>query len=497
MNKSVLKTAYILCFSYSLFVHAEPQEVFARSFMFTRPASFYIAMNQQMWHNFVYNKKGSWGGAFQFIPYAQASRPREKVARYFLPNRRNELCVAGDNTSAELVRDRDIRAEWLGLASDFSGKFSICPSQKQIGFTLMYNQDVGKMFDFEPLNGWGIGIEVPITLVENNLNLRQFDMHTTTTELGVQPDIISALNQCSWCYGKWAPCKKSLIRPEKIKLTAGRSLMHRDYFQLASEMSLTFPTAPHQDPQYLFAPMVGLDKHVGLGAAAYLQILLNRNPSRLAWTLYANLEGTFLIRNRSYRTYDLKNKPFSRYMLFTKRNSAPGEVVPGVNVLTLQSEVRPFGFFDFSFGWRINVKVFEFEIGYDLYGNGGEYVRPRNPVESPFNTGCSGGLNDFGIAGNGSIVFKDTTIQATANESTISCQAPNDPTFISIEENDLDLCTAAAGSILNHKFHAAVGILQDGDHGGCFAGLGFFFEFPQKNSNLANYGGWFKIGGSF
>ncbi len=495
MKKSVLKTVLLLLISSSI-THAEPQEVFARSFMLTRPASYNIAMNQHLWHNFVYDKKGPALGAFQIIPFFQLSRPRDKIARYFLPNRKNQLLVAGDTTDADLIRTRDIRAEWLGLATNFSGKFSICPSQKQVGFTLMYNQDLKTFLDFPLFKDWSVGIELPVIMVENDLNLCQFDLQSTTTELNVQPDIISALNQCDWKYSKWSAKKKSLIRPEKLKLTAGRSLMHRDYFQLSSEMSLSIPIANHQDAAYIFSPVVGLDRHVGLGGAVYMQILLNRNPEKIACSFYLNLEGNFLVRNKQHRTYDLKDKPFSRYMQYTYRNSAPGVTIPGVNVLTLKSLVRPYGVADFSFGWRINTAPFEFEIGYDLYGFGGEDVKLRADLESPFNKKC-GGLNEFGIAGNGTIDFKGTQIQATASNSTIECRSEDDTTFIAIQENDLDLCTAAAGSVLNHKFHAACGIEHLGGGMGGFAGFGFYFEFPQKNSNLANWGAWFKLGASF
>lgn len=495
MKKSVLIAAVILLAFQSL--RAEPQEVFGRSFMLIRPASYNLAMNEQLWHNFVYHKEGPTYGAFQLLPFYQDSRPRDKVARYFLINRKNELLVAGDNTREDLVLDRDIRAEWLNLASDFSGKFSISPEQKQMGFTFMYNQDLKKFTDISFLKEWGVGIEFPILLVENNLNLCQRDLSMTTSQANLQPDIISALNQCDWKYAKWRPKPKTLIRPEKIKFTAGRSLMHRDYFQLSSSMSLSVPLAKKQDPEYIFNPVVGLDRHVGMGGAVSMQILLNRNPERIAWSFFINLEGTFFIRNKQFRTYDLKDKPFSRYMLYTRKNSPAGEVIPGANLLTLESLVRPYGVADFSMGWRINVAPFEFEVGYDLYGFGGEKVKLRSsPIESPFNRRC-GGLNEFGIAGSGTIMHKGKLIQATASGSTIDCQAVDDSEFVSICENDLDFCSPAAGSILNHKVHCAAGIEHMGDQMDGFGGFGFFFEFPQKNSSLANWGIWFKVGGAF
>jgi hypothetical protein len=492
--KKLILTALLLATQLSLF--AEPQEVFGRSFMLIRPASYNIEMDQQLWHNFVYHKEGPWYGAYQLIGFYQGTRPTAKAARYFLINGKNELLIAGDATDATFIRNRDIRAEWLNLPTTFHGTMSVCPSQQQMGFTLMYNQDFKTFTDVALLKDWSIGVELPVLLVENNLKFTQYDLSSTTTEVGVQPDLFAAFNQCDWKYAKLPTRKQELIRPEKIKFTAGRALMHREFFQLASSMYLSVPLAHHQDAEFLFSPVVGLDRHVGIGGAVNVQFLLNKYPERLAWSFFVNLDGSFFIRGEEFRTFDLKGKPWSRYMKYTRRNSAPGVTVPGVNVMTFKSVVRPYGVFDFSTGWRINVAPFEFELGYDLWGFAGEKVELHADVINPANRSC-GGLNEFGIAGSGTIMFKGEPIAATASESTIDCLAADDETFVAINQNDLDFCSAAAGSVLNHKVHAAAGIEHMGDKMNGFGGFGCYFEFAQKNASLSTWGVWFKVGGSF
>ena len=489
----IIVSALSLTCNYSM--HGEPQKVFSRSFMFTHPASYYTAMDQQLWHNFVYAKEGPDYGAFQLIGFYQNSRPRKKVAEYFLINNKDSLLVSGDSNT-NLLFTRDIRAEWVNLPSDFQGTLSLCPAQRQIGFKLMYNQDLRKFLSIPFLKDWSVGIELPVSMVENNINFSQCDMRSTMTEPGREPDIFSAFNQCDWKYAKIPTQKQDKLQPERLLLTLGRAMMDQDYFQLASRLSLEIPLAKSQDPAFLFSPVVGMNSHVGMGGAVYMQILLNRHPERFALTFYTHLEGTYYFRKRQLRTFDLYGKPWSRYMLYTRRNSPPASTVPGVNVLTLDTVVRPFGFADFSMGWRINTGAFEFEFGYDLWGFGGEKLKLVSDVESPFNLPC-GGLNEFGIAGTGTITQKGQLVSATAHGSTIACQAADDPSFTPITKNDIDICSAAAGSILNHKIHGAFGIEHIGDHMNAFAGFGFYFEFPQKNSALATYGFWFKTGGSF
>lgn len=494
MKKAFVIFALIFLFASSS--HAEPQEIFSRSFMFTRPASYYIAMDQQLWHNFVYSKEGPSYGGMQLIGFYQNSRPREKVAKYFLINNKTELLVSGDSNTDFLFK-RDIRAEWVNLPTDFRGTLSVCPQQRQMGFTFMYNQDLKTFLDIPFLKDWALGVEFPVLMVENNINFRQCDMSSTMTEAGREPDIFSAFNQCDWKYAKIPTKKQDKLQPERITFTLGRSVLNEDYFQLASRLSLDVPLAHSQNPEFLFSPVVGMNAHVGLGGAVYIQVLLNRHPERFAWSFYANLDGTYFFRKRQLRTFDLQGKPWSRYMQYTRRNSPPGTTVPGVNVLTLDTVVRPFGFADLSLGWRINTGPFEFEFGYDVWGFGGEKLKlVSEDVSSPFNRPC-GGLNEFGIAGIGTITEKGQQVAATASQSTIACQAADDTEFTPIGINDIDICSAAAGSILNHKVHGAAGIQHIGDHMNGFAGFGFYFEFPQKNSALATYGVWFKIGGTF
>ncbi len=474
---------------------ARPQEVFSRSYMFTRPASYNLAMEQQLWHNFVYDKKGTLRSGIEAIGFYETSWPTAKAARYFLIDRKNQLSVAGDAVTDKLFT-RDIRAEWVGLPNDFSGKLSVCPQQRQAGFTFTYSQDLNKLFDMPFLKDWTFGIELPVIWVENNINFTQCDIVSTGTQVGFQTDIISAFNQPNWCYGRIPACKQKAAHPAELKFTLGRAFL-TDRFQLASFSELLMPLGNSQDAQYMFSPVVGNGRHWALGGAVLMQLLLNENTDRAAWTFFVNLEGLFLCRNKQWRTYDLQGRPWSRYMLYTRRNSPPGSTIPGVNLLTFHTLVRPFGMADFSTGWRVTTDWCEFELGYDLWGHGGERIHLNTPpVDSPFNRHC-GGLNEFGIAGAGTIIVDGQEVAASASTSDIARRGPDDPVFITINENDIDLDSATAASALNQKLHFAMGLQHKGEKVGGFAGVGFFFEFPQKNSPLRMWGTWFKIGGTF
>lgn len=479
-------------------IMARPQEVFSRTYMYTRPACYNLAMYQQLWHNFVYNKKGPVYGGFEVIGYYQPSVKRAKNARYFLIERKNSLLVAGDAVT-DLLVTRDIRAEWVNLPSDFQGKLSVCPEQKQGGLTLQYNQDLSQFFDLGIFKDWAFGIELPFIWVENNMNFSQFDVQCSQYDLVgtcTQPNIICAFNQPGWCFAK-IPCgKQKRFDLAEIRFTLGRAMMNSETFQLASFTEVSIPTAKHPEPEYLFDPVVGNGRHFTLGGAVLTQVLLNRDYSKASWSFFLNLEGLFLVRNKQHRTFDLMNKPWSRYMLYTRKNSPPGSTVPGVNVLTLPVTVRPFGQADFSMGLRVKGPLYEFECGYNLWGHGGETVRLRSQLQAPFNK-CGGGLNEFGIAGAGTITVQGQQVAASASRSTIAQREADDATFVTIKTNDIDLHSAQAGSALNHKLHFAMGLENTGEGMNAFAGFGGWIEFPQKNSPLQTWGLWFKFGGTF
>ncbi len=454
-------------------LYADSQEVFGRSFMFTRPAYYHLSMREHLWHDIVYNKKGEQLGGFQLTTFFQRSIAQDKIARYFLINGKNELLVSGDlNLQDKDIRD--IRAEWLNLPETFRGKFSMSPHQQQFGFTLEYNQDLKKWLDVKFLRDWCLGFIVPIVIVDNDLRLIQ----TTVTNKGTNPaDIIEAFKQKEWKFSR-IEGNRTRLGVAEIKIILGSSYMSENHFQVGYYSTLVIPTGKKQDPKFLFDPVVGNNQHFGIGGAVNFQILLNRDPSRFAFCFFLNLESILLIRNKQFRTFDLKGKSWSRFMLFNKKGEAPNENIPGVNLLTRKAVVKPFNIVDFTTGLRIKNENIEFEVGYNIWGHGDERVRLRNPIKEI-----------FGIAG--------TAADKTASKSSISKRADDDEEFVKITECDFDANSAQSGSAFNHKVHISGGVKHIGTKMDGFIGAGWFVDIPRKNSPLRLWGVWVKLGSTF
>ena len=140
------------------------QKVFSRSYMLPRPAYDHRPMMQSQWAHIIHQECATRG--FQIFPYFQKSINQDKTIQYFLPKCRTELLVVGDNVQDQSkVCSRDVRAEWVGLPSDFNGILKIQPEQQQVGFSLALHQHLGDFFDISLLKNWYIGVHIPLLLL--------------------------------------------------------------------------------------------------------------------------------------------------------------------------------------------------------------------------------------------------------------------------------------------------------------------------------------------
>lgn len=467
-----------------------PQERFGRSFMFTRPLFNHISTDQAAWHNFIQKKEHCMRASTQLMGAYQHTRENCAAERYFLINGKNELLVAGGDSVTVNGECRDIRAEWLGLSSDFIGTMRINPEQSQGGFDFKYNQDIGAFLDIPFFRDSWFSVEFPLVVVNNNINL-----HTTSLTPTVTGNLREAFNNPRWCYGR-IDGNRTAIQVPWVTIMMGSPFMAQRYNQIGYYTGITIPTSKKADPKYLFSPIAGYNGHIGINAGVTFNILLNRNIDRFATCLYVNLDNIFLIRAKQKRTFDLKDKPWSRYMLYHVRCSEEQELqdipasqqfVPGVNLLTRDAIVHPFNIVDFATGFRLTIEnKVEIEVGYGIWGHTEEWVYLICEQQTPKDVGL------IGIAGQ-----TVDGVPHTASRSTISQLAPNDEFFIPINDFDLDPDSAASWAALNHNAHGSISYLYFGSCFDGFVSAGWFLDFPQKNAALQTWGVWGKVGASF
>jgi len=458
-------------------LYADTHNLYSRSFTILRPVYDLIEVFHQLIDSMQYNPENF--GTPQMIFLYQHSRDHDlaqsKFAQYFLFRGKNQLLVAGDDS--QFACERDVRAEWLGLNSEFSGYLSICPEHMQYGGLISYHQNLEALIDHGFFKQSFVTVTIPVVHVKTNLNLHQMGVRNPGTTF--PRDIIEAFAQPTWLFDKIAgPQERTAVA--EIDVRFGRVYMYdRDNF-IVYYAGLNIPAAHKPEATYLFNAYVGNRYHVGFNGGLNMQIRLNEGEGPL-WAWFVMLDGTYLFKNTQYRTLDLRGRPWSRFLLLT-RECTPGVVTPGVNVLTREMHVRPYGIYNFASGLRFRNCWYEIEIGYNLWGHPQEYLA----LEDRF-------VTDYGILG----ASTDPAVAKSAATSTIKEQAPSDETFITLRESELNIYSGAGGSALNHTFLVGFGAHETCNTLEWTFGGGLYTEIAHVNRPVPSWGGWIKVGASF
>ncbi|MBI2775468.1 hypothetical protein HYX58_05665 [Candidatus Dependentiae bacterium] len=451
----------------------EEHEKTAQFFMMTRPIYRNLAAQWATgWRDFVYEKCGNRLASLQAIGIYQQSQPMHKISAYFLFNRLSSLVVKGDATFQPTLRD--VRAEWIGLPSNFSGTFAINPKQQQGGVWLEYNQDLKKLVKHKFFKPFWLSFALPIQFIENDLQVTQTNVQNTGPN---NQDLISAFNQGLWRYARFNPSSQKKAGVSDITAKLGCTFLSRDGIHVGLYSLFLIPLSGGQNAKFVFDPYLGYNGHFGFGIGANFQLPLNNDTDCKLLALFFDIENIYLARRSQHRIFDLLFKPWSRYLPFNKIDGTSN--IPGPNILTFKTTVHPYNFVDLTAGFRCNKGIFDAEIGYNLWAHGNEKVE----LDEPFPAGT------YGIAG--SAPFK------TSSESTINNQASDDASFTPIAVNDLNFITPQARAAVVNKVHIAAGITIERCLFSFLAGVGGLYEFPTRNTALTNWGVWVKFGGTY
>lgn len=447
--------------------------------MFPRPLTQNLSMTNAFTHSLIDTKVGKNRAVAWLTGAYQQSVHMEGISQYFLFPGLSQLQVAGDGVPS-LTYSRDIRAEFIGLPTTFQGSFTVNPQQRQAGVFIDFNQDVGAWFNHDLTEGTWVNVTFPIIYVENNLQLSEFNVNGTTA--AYPATIAQAFSNPTYLFAKIRG-KHTTTELADLTIRLGRTFLDNKHNVAVTYTTLVFPSESKQNPAYMFSPVAGTNGHFGYGGGTRIQIRLNQDPTNFAFALFMDLDAVFYARNTQLRTYDLNNKPYSRYLPLIKPGAGPDQLIPGTNVLTLKTQVHPFTFADFSGGVRFISRHAELELSYGIWGRGPEQMNLR----------CKFPLM-YGIAG---VPDPVTNIVGTASQSTISYLAPNDAEFVFIKEGDLDLDSGSSRSAFNHKFQVSFGCKFNNRYAELFVDAGTWVDIPMKNSALNTIGAFFKTGASF
>lgn len=385
-----------------------------------------------------------------------------KTAKPFLIDRKETLLIQGDDVPLNF--NRDVRAEWLGLPSNFNSEFSMQPTAQQGGMIFEHDHNLFKLTGFSLFKNTNLCIRVPLMHVTHSLHMNG------------DAQLINALNNPTWQNLSFVPVQKKWGIGD-ITLFSKTSFS-REYVTFTYYSGVIIPTGQKYSNEQFFPVQFGNNRRLGLNGGIDIKVTLNKQPSAVKAVVFANLDACYLLRTFRKRTFNLKEKPWSSFMLFNDARDPSKKNIPGVNALTYEAHIKPNSLADFSMGFDIGNKYISCIVGYNVWGYEGEHIEHVKHFKP----------DSFGIA---SSVTDD--IPTSASRSTISQQADPDETFTSIKELDIDLKSGAHPSVLNHGIFATTTAHIETDFCDAYITFGAVGEFPQKKGICPLWGIWSNI----
>jgi hypothetical protein len=480
-------------------------------------------------------RENGWGGAFQAVFFGSRTTDSDALARYFFPDGQESLIAAED---APVAGGAGFAVKKNLLAQDFNvftvnGNFEstirIEPQQSVIGLGLHVRQSFWK--NHERGRGFWISVSAPIEHVKNTMNFCEFvtsdggGADETANDV-VVANMTEAFQQEDWKFGKIvAGCSMKKTGLGDIEAKIGYEWLQHEPAHMESYFGLVIPTGNKNEGKYVFEPIIGRGKYFGVmfGSCLGLEIWDSEDGEKNVRYELANHTELLFKRNQT-RSFDLKNRPWSRYLpVYSNQEEAQDAAdlvginpdfamnnsTPGINVFTQCVKVTPGLTHDINTAFIFSYRRFQAEIGYNFLAKRAENVE----LECSWKTGPA--LKHFLGAGqtnpirtiNGSPYYEQlvssitlpATIPPTPGVLLIPVPvAPESYELSLIKEEDLDLNSAATPAIFANTLYGTLGFhLREREYP-LFGNLGGSYTFSKNNdASPRRWVIWVKMGVSY
>ncbi len=486
----------------------------SKTFFFVRP--LYQSVRPELIAGFRNERAGARedgrGGAIDIVPFGSKSGKDHRLASYFMPYGKTVL-QASDSTADGFPNGAaDLDARQFGIeTSDDGFKSTVCFSMNQsvAGLGLQYLQ---RFAWHDATQGWWFSASSPISHVKNTVTLAE-KIESQGTPEALITNMTQAFRQPAWCYGKVDNCAHTKTGLADIETKLGYEWLPCPEGHIALYTGVLIPTGNKPCAQYIFEPIIGHDHHWGLmwGIQAGFQ-LWEQSEKERSLNFECMAHGQYLFSNTQRRSFDLIDKPWSRYMQVyankaqaqLAQETADGSLAtPGINVFTRNLKVTPALSSNMTSALVFTAGGFQSEIGYNIFYRQAECVKLACPwptgENAPALKSRTQGLGDpaqYGltnpvrtIAPNA--ILNDPTI--TENFGTLADYEKN---IITI--NDIDLCSAAHPGMLANILYGSLGYRWDEIEYPVHLSGGASYEFSRKSAAVMNrWVIWTKGGFSF
>jgi hypothetical protein len=388
----------------------------------------------------------------------------------------------------------------------FESTISLCPEQSTFGF--IFHGRKGFCQNEEKERGFWASVSFPVTRVQNKLNLKE---NVTNDGGGVDvtdspaavANMTEAFRQSAWNYGKIVCDKLSKTGVADVELKIGYEWLEHEPCHLESYVGIVIPTGNKPKGEYVFEPVVGNGKHFGLmwGGSVGMNFYEDEARDRvLRMELAAHSQ--YLFSREQVRSFDVKYKPWSRYMgvysSLADATEANGLATPafqanyqtpGINIFTRPVDVTPGFSHNVTSAITYSCKKIYGEIGCNVFARQDECLELACsfPADVAFKALAGGGETSQIRNITGKQVLDNAGQIALANyETTV------------LKESDLDLNSAASPAFMSYTLYGSIGYRCDDHKYPIVAALGGSYEGAvETNGAVDRWTVWGKLGFSF
>lgn len=452
--------------------------------LFERPCNHNVSLHVTFFggRNFDYSSPEADSIIDYLGPNPTSNNPHCLKFVEYKPDANDQLADFGKNVEARnfnIVTNPE-------SSTTFQSEVCFKPRQQLFGAGIIYTQGFGRV---DEENGswprWWFEASTAVVHMKNSMGMceRIIDDGGGAAEgegLNGAPfvdSVTAAFNQKSWKYGKIPGGWIEKTGLSDIELKIGRTGVFCEACSLSSYVGVILPTSNKPDGVYMFQPLIGNNHHFGAMFGSVMSFSLSHKDSHRL-RMFMDMNMRYLVPNHQVRSFDLKNKPWSRYMevyenyeqaLQAELNNDQNSGTAGINVFTKPVLVRPRFMTSTTTGWVFEWRKFVLEAGYSAY------VRQAEEVEI-----CNW---------NEDVVIKD--INGNGKSNTARTIAENYPaSFIplanyrKISVEDLEPDSAARPASLSNIVYGAAGYNTCICGTSVLFGLGSSYEWGKDNTSI-------------
>ena len=332
-------------------------------------------------------------------------------------------------------------------------------------------------------------------------------------------NLTQAFAQEAWNYGQVNGAQK-ITRLADIELLAGYEFINEPTHHTNAYIGLVIPTGNKAKGVYLAEPMVGNGGHFGLMYGGTLEIQMSHDED---FAVTTRIDGNFryLFQNTQMRALDLKDKPWSRYMMvwadyaaFATASTTPASeysFTPGINQFTQSVKVTPGSQLRINSAIMLESAHFKGELGCGMMSRQSEKVKLANAWAAGtvalaasnadgINNNCTASVNPGRTIFNNNVLDQIAPAAASfATGNTVGNVIITQAEYVAncVAQTDLNLDSAASPASLSYIPYLALGYAWGEDATPGFVNVGGSYEFTLQNTITNQWQVWAKLGFSF